>query len=155
MKICEIVGRYGCRLWKVFCVGTCVAITSVSLALAAQPDDSGQKPGKNTKESGGKTEHHGTLTVVITMLDALNGKDMPPPGGTQVHLVGGEEPKPVDEKGRASFHNLPKSALRLRVMIPKLPTATCEIAASAVSEGDQIIAVQVDKSQEGKCTRLK
>ena len=45
--------------------------------------------------------------------------------------------------------------MKLHVMIPKVPTATCEISASAVSEGDQIIAVQVDNSQEGKCTHRK
>lgn len=153
MKIGNIVGHYAVQLCRTFCAAAVVAMLVASFVHAAQRDNQTENLQKEIKEPGVKAEPRGTLTVEVMMIESVNGKEGRPVAGATVHILGGEEPRDTNEKGRVRFSKVPTGPLSFDVIITKV--ATCKISGVTVSEGDQVVAVQVDKSQEGKCTRLK
>lgn len=143
MTIGNITGQRGYRLWRALCFAVGVAIMSTGLVDAAQEGDDARV----------KMEQFGTLSVEITMIESAKEKKGLPVEKATVHILGGNDPRDTNKNGRVSFPKVPTGSVVLTVIVADV--ATCKISGINISEGEQVVMVQVDKLQEGKCTRLK
>jgi hypothetical protein len=149
MKIADTVHRRGLGVYKTFCAMAVVSMFIASFGYAAQRDSQLEI----TPKADTNVEQRGTVTVEVLSIESENDQKRRPVPGANVHIHGADDPQETNEKGRVRFSGVPTGELNLHIIVPHMEI--CRLSRITVSKGEQLIEVLVDKSQQGKCTRLQ
>ena len=152
MKIADTVRRQGLGVCKTFCAMAIVLMFIASFGSAAPQDRQPEKTPKGDKEVDTKVEQRGTVTVEVLMIESDQDKESLPVAGASIHIKGNDL-RETNETGRVRFSGVPTGELNIQIIVANVEI--CKVSGITVSEGEQLVVVLVDKSQKGKCTRLK
>jgi hypothetical protein len=146
------------RTWECFrlltiCAAMHLLLLFGTVVVAAQRDAESERPQKESKDPEGGAQKRRNLTVEVQIIESEKDKERRPGEQVRVHVQGIDDPRETNEKGQVRFSGVPAGPLSLQVMV--VGVETCRLSGITVTEGDQLIGVLIDKSQKGKCTRLK
>ena len=144
MKIPQFARYTAFQRCKNFCIAGLVSIVVASFGHAAQRNNQPERTPRESKEPEAIAEQQGPLTVDVVLVEA--GKERRPLSGATVHIVGGDDPRETNDKGRVRFPKVPSGPVSFNVIIPNV--ATCKFSDITASE----VLVEVENSQKGKCT---
>jgi len=153
MIFTDTMRRFAFGICETFCAVAVISMFLASFGYTAQQDSESEKTPKENKEPSMKPAQRGVVTVEVLMIEPEKDKERRPVARAMVYIQGVEDPRETNEKGRVRFPGVPTGTSSLQVMVINLEN--CRLSGISVSEGEQLVGVLVDKSQKGKCTRLK
>ena len=153
MKFTDTMRCFAFGICETFCAVAVIFIFLASFGYSAQQESESEKTPKENKEPNTKGAQRGAVTVEVLMIEPEKDKERRPVARAMVYIQGVEDPRETNEKGRVRFPGVPTGPSSLQVMVINLEN--CRLSGISVSEGEQLVGVLVDKSQKGKCTRLK
>ena len=155
MNILDKAGYYFFRMYKFLVAVAVITMPLTNFGDAAQRDNQAERPQKENKETDAKAVQHGAITVEVIMIESKNLTERKPVAGAAVHIAGGEEPRTTNDRGRVRFPGLPTGRLSLQIVVNDINLAPCKISDITVSEAEEFVTVEFDKSQKNNCKRVK